>query len=245
MMLVQIIILQVLVFGAVIFFLKKILYNNTQSAVNRLDKVYQDLLVKQKELAQKIQQAEKDYKEKREEASEVAEKLKQEALDESRKKEAEILKEAKAEADEMVQKARSSADKIRREIEKEVQMEMTDFVIRVLGTGMSEKVVEAIHKQMVTDFISKENDLDFTAVSPETQKVVIKSPLPLDDEEIKALTDMVERKLGRSLEVECSADKELIGGVALSFDTLLLDGSFANAISEAGQAEKRKIELEA
>ena len=68
--------LQIIVFGAVIFFLKKILYRDTESSINRLDRVYQDMLKKQKDLGQKIEAAEKEYNEKKEEASLVASKLK-------------------------------------------------------------------------------------------------------------------------------------------------------------------------
>ena len=53
MHLVMLIILQIIVFTGVIFFLRKILVSDTQSSVNRLDHVYQDLLKKQKELTEK------------------------------------------------------------------------------------------------------------------------------------------------------------------------------------------------
>ena len=76
MMLLQFIILQVIVFSAVIFFMKKILSSDTQAAVGRLDTTYQDLLTKQKELNEKIEEAEKEYAAKKEESVQLLEKMK-------------------------------------------------------------------------------------------------------------------------------------------------------------------------
>ncbi|MFZ5802159.1 MAG: F0F1 ATP synthase subunit delta [Candidatus Omnitrophota bacterium] len=244
-LIVQFVIVMTIVFGAVLFFLKKILYNDTQSAVNRLDRVYQDLLSKQKELAQKIEQAEKEYKQKKEEAGQIAEKMKQEAMDEIRKKEDEIVKAAKVEADDMVQKARSSVAKIRRDVEKEVRMEMIDFVMKLLSDGINEQVLKVMHQEMIKDFIGKESSLDFSTVPLELGMATVKTPFPLTAEEKEKVKAMIDRKLKRSLEIQEEEDKGLIAGIALGFGTLILDGSFSHAINSAGLQQKRNIELEA
>lgn len=245
MMLFQFIVLQIIVFGAVIYFLKKILYSDTQSAVNRLDKTYQDLLTKQKELTQKIEQAEKEYKEKKDEATEITERMKAEAMDKMREKEDQILKSAKAEADEMVKKARSSCDKIRREIEKEVRMNMVDFVGKLLYTALSDRLIQVMHQELVEEFLTKEKELDFSAVSPDCTKLTIRTPILLDVKTKERVLQMVGRKLGRVLEMEETEDKTLVAGMALQFGTLVLDGSFSNMVIDTGAKQKRAIELEA
>lgn len=244
MLLVQFIVLQIIVFAGVIYFLKKILYSDTQSAVNRLDHTYQELLGKQKELQQKIEQAEKEYKEKKDEAVQIAEKLKQEALDETRKKEEAIVKEAKAEADEMVKKARSACDKIRREIEKDVQMKNLDSLSKLLNTAFNPSLLECMHLQLINDFIGKEAELDFSSVPPELNTFTLKSPLTIPEATKSKILSLVKKKVGRPMECKEEEEKELIGGISLVFDTLVLDGSFANHVNDAVQREKRKIELE-
>ncbi len=245
MLMIQFVVLQIIVFAGVIFFLKKILYSDTQSAVNRLDRTYQELLAKQKELQEKIDQAEKEYKAKKDEAMQISEKLKQEALDAAREKETSMLKEAKAEADEMVKKARSSCDKIRRDIEKDVQMKNLDYISRLLNSAFTPTVLESMHHTLVEEFLGREDELDFTAVPPDLSKFVIKFPLPIKEAHKEKIFAMVKKKLGRTLETSEEEDKELVAGVALVFDTLILDGSFANLIQDATRTEKRKIELEA
>lgn len=245
MLLIQFVVLQIIVFAGVIYFLKKILYSDTQSAVNRLDHTYQELLGKQKELQQKIEQAEKEYKEKKDEAVQIAEKLKQEALEEIRKKEESTVKEAKAEADEMVKKARAACEKIRREIERDVQMKNLDYVSKLLNAAFNASLLETVHIQLINDFLGKEAELDFSNVSPELNVFTLKSPLAIPEAVKSKILALVKKKVGRAMECKEEEEKELIGGIALVFDTLVLDGSFANHIHDAVQREKRKIELEA
>lgn len=245
MMILQFVILQIIVFGAVIYFLKKILYTDTQSAVSRLDRVYQDLLAKQKELNVKIEQAEKDYKQKKDEGEKIADKLRQETMDSLREQEDKILKEAKSQADEIVAKARASSDKIYREIEKDVKLKTVDFAGDILRNSISAEVLKIFHGQMIHEFLLSEKTLDFSSVSPDVTKFAVRTPFPLAPEDIEKITSMVKRKLGRSLESEETKDETLVAGVALQFGTLVLDGSYANRINEAALEVRKKIELQA
>ena len=87
--------MQIIVFGVVLFFYKKITAGDTENNVKRLGAVYEDLLKKQKDLAEKLKTAEKEYQTKKEESSMLADKLASQAMDEVRKKEDEILKKGK------------------------------------------------------------------------------------------------------------------------------------------------------
>lgn len=116
MMVFQFIIFQVIVFSAVIFFMKRILTNDTQQAVGRLDSAYQDLLKKQKELTQKIEEAEKEYAAKKEETVKVTAKMKSEAAEEIRNLKEEQLKLAKTQADEVLGRAHAAVDEFRHKI---------------------------------------------------------------------------------------------------------------------------------
>jgi len=244
-LLIQFIVLQVLVFAGVIFFLKKILYSDTQSAVNRLDKVYQDLLKKQKELSEKIQQAEKEYQRKKEEATQVVSKMKMEAMDELRTKEDEVLKKAKAQADELVNKARSSTEKFQREIEKELSAKMIDFASDIVCQSVDAKMAAALHQAMVTEFIDRGKDLDLSHVDAQLDKFTVKTPFALSENDQEAIKILISGKLNRTVQLEEVIDAKLIAGVLLQFGTLILDGSFTNAINEAGLDEKKKLEMQA
>lgn len=244
MLLIQIIILQVVVFGAVIYVLKRILYQDTESSINRLDRVYQDLLKKQKDLTQKIEQAEKEYNEKKEEGTLVASKLKTEAMDEIRKKQDEMIRKAKSEAEELVKKAHESTDNYHKEIEKKLQRKLIDQSAELLASSISGKAAEILHAELLKDFMARINEMDFSGVGSHINTLTIKTPFALKKEELEKFNSFVTLKINRPIKVEEVVDKSLVAGVLFLFGTLLLDGSLLNRVRDSAEGEKKKIELQ-
>ncbi len=243
MMLLQFIILQVIVFSAVIFFMKKILSSDTQAAVGRLDTTYQDLLTKQKELNEKIEEAEKEYAAKKEESVQLLEKMKTDANDEARKKKDEILKQAKAQADEILERAKSSSEEIYRKIEREVRAKAVDDAALLLQQSLSQNTTNAFHSEVLEDFLLKGKDFDLSKVSPHVEVVSVKTPFLLTDQQKAKINALISTKINRTLKLEEIEEKSLIAGVCLMFGTLILDGSLANTIREVAEDKKMKIQL--
>lgn len=243
MMIVQFIILQVIVFSAVIFFMKKILSNDTQAAVGRLDTTYQDLLAKQKELTEKIEEAEKDYAAKKEEASQTLEKMKAEANDEARKKKDEILKQAKSQADEMLERTKASSQDIYKNIEREVRSKAAEDAAALLLMALEKNAVQEFHSRIFEIFLVRAKDFDLSKVSPQIETVSVKTPYPLAEQEKAKLNAFISTKINRNLKIEEIIDPNQIAGVCLMFGTLILDGSLAHSVHEAAEEKKMKISL--
>lgn len=244
MFIVQFILLQVIVFSGVIFFLKKILYGDTQSAINRLNREYQDLLSKQKQLAQKVEEAEKELVLKKEEAVQVKNKMTTQAMDEIRQQKDEMVMKAKQEAEEIVAKAKASSDKHYHEIEKQVRAKLTESAALLLRQSISERIVKVTHTELISEFLERAKNFDLTNVDPSIQKLTVKTAVPLTAPEKEKIKSFVNGKLNRTLELEEIEDKALIAGVVLMFGTLMMDGSMENYIREAELKMKQTIEKE-
>ncbi len=240
MMILQFLVLQILVFGAVLFFLKKILYGDTESAINRLGTTYQDLLKKQADLTQRLESAEKEYQAKREEALAVSEKLKTEAMDEARKKEDDVLKKARAQADEIVSKAHGSEEEFRREINNEVNRKMIDFVAELLKSVFDDSTRQMIHDELVTSFIARAKDMDLSAAGASTE-MILRTAFPLRKEQTDKLNVLLVTKLNRPVTFHEVTDAELQAGLVMQFGTLLLEGALSSALKAA--AEKAKLKF--
>lgn len=237
----QFIILQIIVFSAVVYFLKKILYGDTESAIKRLGIVYQDLLQKQKELSEKIDAAQKEYDAKKEEAAAIADKMSSEAMDEVRKKEDEILKKARSEAEEIIQKAHTSEEQFYHDIELKVEKKMVDFCGELFRNVFDENMRAVIHAAMVKDFTVKIKDADFSSVG-EHPELVLNSAFELTSDEFSGLKDVFDLKLKNpSLKIEKQVDPKLISGIRLQFGTLVLDGSLASLLRETSTRTKEKM----
>jgi len=241
MVMFQFIVLQILVFSGVIYFLKKIVYGDTESAIKRLGHVYQDLLNKQNELTQKIEQAEKEYQAKKEEGSAIIDKMKYDAMDDMRKKEDEIVKKARAEAEDIINKAHAAKDQFYREIEKELSRKMIDFISGLMGDVFTEKLAQPVHDVLVNDYLARAKDFDLSNVDAALTEIGVRSALPLQKEVMEQLNTLLTTKLKRQITLVEKADKTLVAGIALEFGTLLLDGSLSNSVREAAENHKKKI----
>lgn len=242
MLLIQFIILQIFIFGVVIFALKKILYSDTQGAIKRLEGTYQDLLKKQKDLTQKIEMAEKEYAEKKEEAIKIVDRMKSDAMEEIRGKKDEILKQAKQQADEIIGKARASADEFYKKIELEVTRKMIDTAADLVAASFNPKVLSALHGALVRDFFENCKGLDLSNVGSHVEKLIVRTAFPLAPEIKNQINVLVTTKLKRSLEIEEVVDKGIVAGMVLQFGSLILDTSLPSFVRET--AEKTKAELE-
>lgn len=237
-MIFQFILLQVLVFAAVIYFLKRIMYGNTESAISRLSDVYQDLLKKQAELTQKIEAGEKEYQLRKEEALGMADKLQMEALAESRKKEDEILKKARTEAENILAKANAAKEDIVRQLEANMNRRAIDFSMAIIKSIFGERTMGLIHEEMVRDFVEKAKGYDLSSVEVTVEDVILRTSRPLKKEETERLNTLLMSKLNRPVRLHEAVDQDLLAGVVMQFGTLVLDGSLANALKEAANQSK-------
>lgn len=243
MLLVQIVVFQIIVFGAVIYFLKRILYRDTESSINRLDRVYQDMLKKQKDLTQKIEQAEKEYNEKKEESTLIASKLKTEALDEARQKQDELVKKARAEAEEVVKRAHQSADSLEKEIEKKLKKQLIEESSALLRLSLPQAITAKIHAELVKEFPEKMKTLDLGGVGSHIDTLTIKTAIALNKEELNSFSVLVSSKINRPIKIEEVTDQSLIAGVLFQFGTLIVDGSLLNSIRESTEQSKKTVEM--
>jgi len=243
MMLFQFIIFQIIIFGVIIFVMKKILSSDTQVAVTRMDAVYQDLLAKQKELNEKIEEAEEQYQAKKKEAEQIGQKVRAEATEEMRAKRDEFMKQSKAQADEILTRAREGADVQMKKIEIEARSKAVEICAELLVDALEGHLSYDFHKIVLEAFLKKSKDFDLTKISPQVDTVTIKSPYPLDEQEKSKIKSLIAAKINRSLKVEEIEDKNLIAGCLLQFGTLLLDGSVANGVREAAERYAAKIQF--
>jgi F0F1-type ATP synthase membrane subunit b/b' len=246
MLTLQFVVLQIIVFCVLVFFMRKMMSGDTESNVRRLSSVYEELTKKQRELLEKNEMAEKEYQAKKEEAALIADKLSNQALEKARKKEEEIVKKARTEAEDIIAKAYGSRDQLSREIRTEVSRQVIDFTAEMLKSIFSPEATLMLHGQFVKDFIKEISKADFSAVDVKENPPVIRSAFPLNQIEKDEFRSILSQKLNvPDLKIETSVEIPLIAGVVLQMGTLLLDGSFANAVNESSVKMKEKLEFQA
>jgi F0F1-type ATP synthase membrane subunit b/b' len=232
MLLLQLVVMQILIFGVVIYVLKKLLYGDTESAVNRLDKSYKELSVKKHEMGEKMFEMQKEYEKKKAEAEQIAADMKEKADKEIAEKRDEIIHKAKEEAERIVSDTQNMKQKIREDIRKEEEnsmllrcSEIMDSMFRNLGKGR-------INAVMVEDFLNEFENMDMSHIPPGVQEVVMVVSETLPEELIEKAYGAIARKAPKGTKIKETVDKKILGGMVLKFGGIVIDGSVASRLKE-------------
>ena len=123
------------------------------------------------------------------------------------------------------------------------EKERTDNVKRNFSGTVHEYVISLIclliQKHSVRDLSACAEEyraLYYTSV--DRASAVIRSAVPLSDEEKKKLRRALEKSQNKSVEAEYVVDESLIGGITVEIDGTVMDGSLRHRISELREAIK-------
>lgn len=242
---VQIVIIQAIVFGILIFFLRRIMIGNTESAVNRLDQSYAEVNKKKEEITVKIQQVEAEYQKRKEEAEKIATKIRQEAEEEIRKKQDEALKKAKDEAERIVGDAMSMRERIRDDLRKEEKLRMIDVCEELLRSTLKDNIMEKVNVVLIDDFLKEMAAVEMSQIPVNMKEVELVVSAHLDVSVKAKINDAINKKLRRSVTIKEIVDPNVIGGIMLRFGSLALDSSIAGKLREVATAKKGILETSA
>jgi F0F1-type ATP synthase delta subunit len=241
MLLLQFILIQTILFGAVIFFLRKIMMGSTESAVSRLNESYVQMNQKKEELAQKIQQAQQDYESRKKEAERVADKIKNDADQEARDKKDALLKKAHEEAERIIVDTVSAKEKIREDILKEERIKLIEYC-RDLVSGVYDEVVgEKIDRILISEFLDEVSEMSADNLPAGTEDIEIISRNKLDESDVKRISEIVKSKISGNVKIKQTVSGDLLGGLVIKFGNLVLDGSIAGKLKDKANLMQEKI----
>jgi len=147
----------------VLFFLKKILTGDTESAVNRLNESYEEVKKKKEELLKMIADLNAEYNKRKEEADKISNEIVDKAKADGEAQKTVIIKSAKEESEGIISKAMGTVDNIRREVTTQMEFKTIEFCGELLKGVLSRKASAQINDVFVKEFI-EERDLTIVIV---------------------------------------------------------------------------------
>ncbi len=235
------IIAQVIIFGAVIFILKRVIFNDTTSAVNRLSKLDDLNREKERQLVERLDETEKQLMQKREEMQAEENRMKQEAERSAIQLHENIVNNAKKEAEDLVKKAIAAREKMRLDAMVEAETKTVDFSRQIVHKVLTEAINDAVHHKLFTEFIAELERTDMSIINKTVRQADVYAAKKIEDEIMVALKNMLMKKLDRPIDVKMHEDPTLIGGVLLKFGTLVIDDSLLEHINQSAKELKEAI----
>lgn len=241
-LIVQFLIMTAVISGAIIFALYLVLIKTVDGAKQRLDRDAEAARERERELNQKIKEADAELQRRQKELDIMERKMRQELEEKAAKQKDEIIQKARTEAEEIITKAQNAKEGIRRDIEKNMEIKIVDYSVRVINDVFSITVKDAIDRQLFTEFIDQLKKVDMSRLGPDVKTADVITANPLDQSSLNEIVKVFKERASRELKLNPKIDKTIVGGVILQFESLLLDGSLQNAFKTSANAIKAQVE---
>lgn len=234
-MLIQLAIIQVITFAAIILVLRFVFSRNLNSALGRLNALHEENLVKEDQLSDELRRAKEErdaeVKKGRDEAVMVIEEAKKEAAALRMKMEAD----ARGQAEKIVQRGREDIEKLKESALKEMEEKSLKTARDMVEAVLSGESKEALWLQMLNEILDEIIALPAEKFSLISDAVKLYSSHPLREPQRERLKGIFKEKLGFSPALDEIIKKELICGLSLEAKGLVVEGNLKNRIERAAK----------
>lgn len=232
-MLIQIFIVQVVTFLAIVIVLRKFLYAESVKETQRLNKLKEETSTKQRELQEKIEQAQAAYDEKMAEAEKNVRMMNSRTESESKELRKKVLEKAKQDADNIMKAAFNAKEKMREEIAVEMIQGAPRLAVSVFAEVLSPAVKEAVHRELVGQVHDKIKGLDRATFKTHIEKGEVHAAFPLGQDDRQSLEASINTLLGYDVPLTYQQAEAITGGLVLKLGSILIDGSLENRMRQA------------
>ncbi len=226
----QLVLLQVMTFVGLIFALRMLFARQLNAALQRLQTLQEETLVKEAQLQEELERA------KQERAAE-AEKGREEArrLVEAAKQEAQVLRatteeQARQEAQKILTRGQEELAKSRAGLLGGIEADAVRLSTEVLRYTFSQQAKEDFQHHLIAELIEDVSRLGQEQFSVKAEMVSVTSSFPLTAQERHRLGEALSEKLGGPVTLNERIDPELITGLVIQIGALIIDGSLKNKL---------------
>jgi F0F1-type ATP synthase membrane subunit b/b' len=241
MMIIGFVFAQVVLLLVIIGVLRKMIFSDTNSAINRLSKLDNANREREKQLMQKLAQAQKYVQEQQQKVQDEQQKIKAEARRAAGQLHEDIIAKAKQEGDEIIKKAHASRERIRTEATIEAESKMIQFCGEMIQQVLSSAIQSELNDRLVVEFIEELEKADFGKLNRDVNEVEIVSVQPIAEKRLETIRKTLETKMGRPVRVYSKANPELVGGVMMRLGSMVVDGSLAERFRESALKMKQEL----
>ena len=229
-------VLQIVIFVALVSVLRRILGRNLTDATAHLQGLNAEYARRHEELKQRLEEAEQQYRQQMTQAKVEAEQLVARAREEAESSRVRLLEEARAESERIVQQGLESRDGLRREIEQNMEARAIERACELIHATLPGQLRQEIQSHCLDELIGNGlTQLNQLTTEEQVHEARVVSAFPLSAEQRHALSKRLKEKLGRDLTVTETTDERLVAGLMITLGSLVLDGSLASKVRQAAR----------
>jgi len=232
-MVVEILIIQLITFVAIIVVMRVLFYKHVNSALSRLRQLQEEALIKESQIKEELDRI------KQERLAEVERgKLEAKKIIEAAKKDGDNLRSkieslAKEESQKIISFGQDEVQKMKQELMSGLKQKAVDLSIEMIKYTFTNKGMESLQHELMDELIAEIDSIDKERFAVKTDKVGVVSSSQLSSNEKSRLVDVLSRKLGSQVVLEEKIDPGIISGFVIQMNEFIIDGSLKNKLNKA------------
>ena len=220
----------------VIAFLTKFLYKPIGKVLAEREEKIAGSIKKAEEDRKEAENLLAQYKEQLKGAQAEAQKIISNANKLAEEIKAKASEEAKQEADLIIAKARKTIDEERVRILNDLQDDLSNLIVTGAGRLIKKELSQEDDQALIQEFVEQElanlaqrylKGITFDQELVEAELVTAQS---LDKTTLQAISQTLERALGKKVSLKAKVDANILGGITLQVGEILIDGSLASRL---------------
>lgn len=244
-MIIQLLVLQVLIFAALAVALQRFLGRHATSTTAHLQGLTRDYMKRQEELKKRLEESERHYKELVAKAQSEGVQIKTQAVQEAEEEKRQMVEKARAEAERIVRQAVGAREAMRRELESSVKKQAVELACELLEEVLPKELQEHTHGRWMEEALGngllRLNQMELPE-KVKVQQARVVSAAPLTSAQKERLLKKLEQAVGHSLVLKEEVDPRIIAGVTITLGHVVLDGSLGSKIREAARRAENSQE---
>ena len=236
MLFLWLVLLQLVLFGGLVMFLKVIVSKNITKATTQLHELNQDYTQKIEEAKKHSQEADRYYDEMILKAKLDAEKTKVQILKEAHEGQEFILKQTRKHSEDILEQGQKAKDTLLEEMDAKIEERAVRRACEILQQILPGEVSKEAHDHWVNEMfkhgLGALERLNFPESLKEAEVI---SAHALSAEQKAHLGKKLKDKLGRSLSLNEKIDPSLVAGFKVTLGSVEIDGSLAFKIKETAK----------
>jgi F0F1-type ATP synthase membrane subunit b/b' len=236
---VPIIVVHLVVLTGVILVIKRLLWNDTMRAVEKINQVEAEVRKKEEAIRREIEEHERDFARRRNEAEQDLQKHKEQSEKELNQLREKLVGEAKAEGEHILEHARRSEEKFRQQVLQEIEQKAVEYGAQIFELVFSEKMSEELNRHFVAELFDALEAIDSSGITVDAGTAEFTAGYPMDRQQKERLGRILADKFGVNVAIEEKIEKNLLAGIVFKLGSLEIDGSLRNRFREAAAEVKK------
>jgi F0F1-type ATP synthase membrane subunit b/b' len=225
----QIILIQIATFTLIVLFLRWLLYSHISRALDRLQKLNQQNLEKEKVLKEEFERARKQAEIEIQQGKVEAENIKEQAKEDGEKTRRNLLESSKEEAKRIVSEGMRDSQRKYNDLLLDMQDKAVYLAADIVKYIFTERIRKVLHEQVIDELIDDVAGLDKEKIRAQGDRAEIVCAFPLEGQQKQRLQQALSSKLERNIIIEETVDPEIVGGLIIRLSGfVVIDGSIKN-----------------